>query len=177
MGQISTPSLPTNALGRPAIWAGPRGYSNIQSEEETEAATAAGGAATKRGGSGGANNPLPHPALVPWEDAGWSRVARECARACLRACVRVFLQTQSCAPSGCYSTKGSLSELHHPQRPGPVCRRRVGEEGAKAGEAADGSRWESRRLTGGADDSQVKGRVCATSNGGFSRARSEAPEG
>lgn len=89
VGQISTPSLLTNALGRPAVWAGPRGYSNIQSEEETEAATAAGGAATKRGGSGGANNPLPHPALVPWEDAGWGRVARECARAhaCVRACV------------------------------------------------------------------------------------------
>lgn len=89
VGQISTPSLLTNALGRPAIWAGPRGYSNIQSEEETEAATAAGGAATKRGGSGGANKPLPHPALVPWEDAGWGRVARECARAC--ACVRACL--------------------------------------------------------------------------------------
>lgn len=44
VGQISTPSLLTNALRRPAIWAGPRGYSNIQSEEETEAATAAGGA-------------------------------------------------------------------------------------------------------------------------------------
>lgn len=38
-------------LERPAIWAGPWGYSNIQSAEEKEAATAAAGAATKHGGT------------------------------------------------------------------------------------------------------------------------------
>lgn len=71
-------------LGGRAIWAGPRGYSNIQSVEKTEAATAAAaaGAATKRGGSREANNPLPHHAIVPWEEAGWSRAAHECTRAC-----------------------------------------------------------------------------------------------
>lgn len=86
VGQIST-TLLTDVLGRLAIWAGQRGYSNIQSAEETEAATAAAGAATKRGGSGEANNPLPHPALVPWEDAGWSRVAHKRAHACTHVCV------------------------------------------------------------------------------------------
>lgn len=89
VGQISMPLL-TNVLERLAIWAGPRGYSNIQSEEETEAATAAAGAATKRGGSGEAHNPLPHPALVSWEDAGWSWVALECTWACVDVCASVM---------------------------------------------------------------------------------------